>query len=274
MTGSLLSAGYEVIGTMRDTSGRNAAVRSELERSGARIVEMDVTSDESVNGAIQGVLQDSGEGLDAVVNNAGMGVLGLMECFTPDDFRRLFEINVFGVQRVNRAILPHFRKKRKGLVVFISSLLGRMTVPFYGPYNASKWALEAMAENYRTELSGFGVDCAILEPGGFPTTFISNLMRPGDPARNASYNGMAESAEEFLKGFEGALAQNKEQDPQKVADALVDLLRTEPGKRPFRTIIDRMGMGEALQGYNENLKQITEAIYGNFGIASMLTLSK
>ncbi len=85
-------------------------------------------------------------------------------------------------------------------------------MPFYGPYNASKWALEALAENYRVELSGFGVDSCIVEPDGYPTTFMDNLMRPGDQSRNEHYGEFMDASQQFFEGFEGALAGNPSQN--------------------------------------------------------------
>ena len=161
---TLLNQGHQVAATMRNSTTKNADIANELKALGAHIVDMDVTSDESVNDAVAQSTQALG-GLDVIVNNAGVGVLGIQENFTIDDFQRLFDINVFGVQRVNRAALPQLRSQGSGLLIHVSSLLGRMTLPFYGPYNASKWAVEALAENYRIELSGFGVDSCIVEPG-------------------------------------------------------------------------------------------------------------
>ena len=86
-------------------------------------------------------------------------------------------------------------------VLYISSLLGRMTLPFYGPYNATKWALEALAENYRTELSGFGIESLIVEPGGFPTTFIDNLIKPSDKSQEPSYGEFMQVPEATLGGL-------------------------------------------------------------------------
>jgi NAD(P)-dependent dehydrogenase (short-subunit alcohol dehydrogenase family) len=118
-----------------------------------RFFDLDVTDDQSVQSAVEKATEEMGS-IDVVINNAGIGVIGMQEHFTPDDFQKLFDINVVGVQRVNRAVLPQMREKGSGLLIHVSSLLGRMTLPFYGPYNASKWALEALAENYRVELSG------------------------------------------------------------------------------------------------------------------------
>ena len=111
--------------------------------------EIDVTDEASVESGVASATKQAG-GLDVVVNNAGVGVLGLQETFDVDDWKKLFDVNVFGVQRVNRAVLPHMRERGSGLIIFVSSLLGRMTIPFYGPYNASKWALEALAEDLLT----------------------------------------------------------------------------------------------------------------------------
>lgn len=265
---ALLQRGHAVAASMRAVAGKNAGVAAELRQAGATVVEMDVTQDASVNAGVEAVILALGS-IDAVVNNAGVGVLGVQETFTPDDFKRLFDVNVFGVQRVNRAVLPHMRARGSGLLLQISSLLGRIAIPFYGPYNASKWAVEAMAENYRVELSGFGVDVAIVEPGGFPTTFIDALMRPSDRSRDATLNGMPEFTQKFLHDFEQALAANPAQDPQLVADAVVQVIETPAGQRKFRTVVDRIGMGAAIEPYNDQLEKIEAGIYGAFGIGHL-----
>lgn len=270
---SLLSKGHTVVASMRNTRGKNRALADELSGRGAKIVEIDVTRDDSVTEGVANAIESAG-GLDVVVNNAGLGVIGVQETFTPNDWQRLFEVNVFGVQRVMRAVLPHLRAQRAGLLIQISSLLGRVTVPFYGPYNASKWALEAMSENYRVELSGFGVDVAIIEPGGYPTTFVDNLMRPSDKARDGSLGTMPQDAEGFLRGFEQAMAGNPAQNPQTVADAIVKVIETPAGQRPFRTVVDKMGMGDAIHPYNEQLDRITAGLYSAFGISHLLQLKR
>ncbi len=270
-TKQLIQDGHTVVGTARDISGRNKTKASELEKLGATIVEMDITNDASVNRGVESATQKMG-GIDVLVNNAGVGVLGLTETFTPDDFKKVFEVNVFGTHRVTRTVAPVMRKTAKGLIVNISSLLGRITVPFYGPYNATKWALEGLTENYRTELSQSGIEVCIVEPGGYPTTFIDNLIRPSDKERAKAYGPMGEMAEEFLANFEKALAANPSQDPKNVAKAIAQLVKAPHGTRPFRTIVDNMGMGGPVEEYNNMLGKITEGIYGNFGIASLLKL--
>lgn len=268
---TLLKKGHTVVAAMRGIAGKNKKAADELKKTGAHLVEIDVTDDASVQKGVEQAIQAAG-GLDVVVNNAGVGVIGLQEAFTPEDWKKLFDINVFGVQRINRAVLPHMRAKKSGLLVHISSLLGRMTIPFYGPYNASKWALEALAENYRSELSGFGIDACIVEPGGYPTTFMDNLVKPSDTNRNSGYGDFARAPMDLFTNFEKALASNPAQNPQNVADAVAQLIETPAGQRPFRTVVDKMGMGDHIQGYNDHLAQVTSGVYNAFGMGDMLKL--
>ena len=264
---ALAAKGHEVVATARDIAGRNAGVAAELRAAGAAVLDMDVTRDASVAAAIEQV----GD-LDVVVNNAGVGVLGFQESFTADDWKKIFEVNVFGVQRVNRAVLPSMRRKGRGLLLHISSLLGRISIPFYGPYNASKWALEALAEAYRVELSGLGIDVAIVEPGGYPTTFMNNLVRPSDASRGQGYATLPLQPEPFFEGFEKALASNPAQNPADVAEAIVRVIETPAGQRPFRTVVDKMGMGVHIAPYNEHLEKIHAGLFAAFHIDSLLKL--
>jgi len=268
---ALLQKGHEVVATMRNITTKNKNAAEELTSLGAKVIEMDVTDDASVNQGIEAAIAAL-NGLDVVVNNAGIGVLGIQEQFTIEDFKRLFDVNVFGVQRVNRAALPFLRKQGSGLLVHISSLLGRITFPFYGPYNASKWALEAMAENYRVELSGFGVDSCLIEPGGYPTGFFESLMQPSDRSQDESYGPMVDAPKQAFESFEGALANNPAQDPQNVADAIVHLIETPAGERPARTVVDKMGMGDHIAPYNQQLENIHQGLYTAFGMGDMLKL--
>ena len=268
---SLLKDGHKVIATMRNMETKNKASATELKKLGAMTVEMDVTSDSSVDSAVESILRDAG-GIDIVVNNAGLGVLGFQESFTTEDWKKLFDVNVFGVQRVNRAVLPLMREKKSGLLIHISSILGRMVIPFYGPYNASKFALEAMADNYRIELSSFGIESVIVEPGGYGTAFSENLMTPGDQARAKSYGAMARAPEESLKGFKQHLEGAHAPNPQWVADAVVNLVKMPRGQRPFRTTVDKMGMGAAIDPYNKAMDDIQRNVYAAFGMADVLKL--
>jgi NAD(P)-dependent dehydrogenase (short-subunit alcohol dehydrogenase family) len=266
---TLLGRGHAVAASMRDPSGRNRAIADDLRAAGARVIEIDVTDDESVSRGVAAATEQLG-GLDVLVNNAGIGVVGLQESYTAEDYKRLFDVNVFGVQRMNRAVIPGLRAQRRGLLVHVSSLLGRITIPFYGPYNSSKWALEAMAENYRSELSSFGVESVIVEPGGYATSFIDHLMRPSDTARSAQYGAMAGAPDAALSSFENVLKHNPQQNPEEVAQAIASLIEAPAGTRPFRTVVDRLGMGDNVARYNDHLDELTRGIYTSFGTADML----
>ena len=270
---ALLEKGHSVAASMRDINGKNKSIADELSKAGAKIIEIDVTDDTSVNNGVQKAITDL-NGLDVLINNAGIGVLGMQEFFTPNDFQKVFDINVFGVQRMNRAVVPYFREKKDGLIVYTSSLLGRIALPFYGTYQASKWALEALAENYRVELSGFGIENCIVEPGGYPTSFNENLMTPSDKSRESAYGDFAKVPEIALQNFENVLKNNPQQDPQKVADAYAELLEKPKGEKPFRKAVDFIGMAEPIQKYNEHHEQIMTGLYTKFGTQGMLSVKK
>lgn len=266
---SLLKNGHQVAGTMRTVTGRNEEVANELNSAGVELIEMDVTDTSSVDSGVNKAITTMG-GLDVVINNAGVGVIGMQEHFTVDDLKKVFEVNVFGVQRVNRAAIPHLRNQGSGLIIYVSSLLGRVTMPFYGPYNSTKWALEAMAENYRAELSGFGVESCLVEPGGFETNFFANLILPSDSSRNEAYGDFMNVPQQMGEAFGKALEANPEQKPENVSDAIENLINMPHGNRPFRTTVDKMGMGDHINSQNESHEQVTQGIYASFGLSDML----
>ncbi len=269
MTNTLLAKGHTVVASMRGVDGKNKAAAEELKAAGAHIVEIDVTDENSVNAGVEAAVKAMG-GITVVVNNAGVGVLGLQETFTTEDWQKVFDVNVFGVQRVNRAVLPTMREQKNGLLIHISSLLGRFVLPFFGPYNASKYALEALADNYRVELSGFGIESCLIEPGGFGTNFMSGLIRPTDKGRDAGYGEMAGAPEGMLQNFEGNLSGENAPDPQWIADIVADLVAAPRGQRAFRTVRDGLGMEEPIKGINAASDQATTGIYTAFGMEGML----
>lgn len=269
----LIENGHQVAAGMRDINGRNALNSEALSKLGAIIIELDVTNDNSVtNGVTQAISKLNG--LDVLINNAGIGSTGMIEHFTIADFQKLYEVNVFGVQRMNRAVAPHFRKQQNGLIVYTSSLLGRITLPFYGLYQSSKWALEALAENYRVELSGFGIENCIIEPGGYPTAFAENLLKPSDASQKESYGDFMKAPQQMGENFHNVLLNNPQQDPQRVAEAFANLIDLPYGEKPFRTTVDFIGMGDHVEKYNDHLAQVTTGLYTNFGTQGMLSVKK
>ncbi|MEZ4829831.1 MAG: SDR family oxidoreductase [Bacteroidia bacterium] len=269
----LAENGHQVVGTMRSVSGKNEAIADELKSKGVTLVEMDVTNEESVEAGVKYAIETMG-GLDTVFNNAGIGANGILECFTAHDIQRMFDINVFGVQRLMRAVLPHLRQQGKGTIIHTSSCIGRVTTPFLASYSASKYALESLAEGYRAELSGFGIESCIIEPGGFPTGFMGGMITPSDTDRLKQFGEMASLPEISLNGYVDYVESIPEQRPERVAEAVVSLVNTPFGEKPFRTVVDFSGLKHAIENYNKVLNETTKAIYTANGVANLLTLNK
>lgn len=269
----LAENGHQVVGTMRSLKGKNSAIANELKSNGVDLVEMDVTGEESVEAGVKSAIEIMG-GLDIVFNNAGIGSNGILESFTTDDFQRMFEVNVFGVQRLMRAVLPHLRKQGKGTIIHTSSCIGRVTTPFLAAYSASKYALESLAEGYRAELSGFGIESCIVEPGGFPTGFMNGMITPSDKDRLKQYGEMANLPETSLNGYVAYVESIPEQKPERVAEAVAALIEIPFGEKPFRTVVDFSGLKQPIENYNKVLDETTKAIYTANGVANLLALNK
>lgn len=274
---TLAAAGHRVVATLRETEGRNRRPAAELLEAGRkaagtlRVLELDVTLDESVERAVSRTLEQEGR-VDAVVNNAGVGMSGLAEAFTADEMRRLFEVNLFGVQRVNRAVLPSMRSASSGLLIHVSSTFGRHVVPFVGPYVATKWALEALAESYRHELEGTGVDVVIVEPGAFETGHAERILAPADTSREASYGARAEVPPRMWAAFVERL-QETAPSPMAVAEAILDLIEAPAASRPLRLVVDPMTGGEATRVLNRRSEEAREALYEALNIRDALRRS-
>ena len=269
---TLLNANYTVIGTMRDPEGRNASVAAELKSKGAVIIDIDVTDDASVVNGVTKALEVNGK-IDVLINNAGVGTLGWQDSFDIDDFNKVFDINVFGVQRMTRAVLPQMKQNGGGTLIQISSILGQFVLPFLGSYNATKHAVEGLAENYRVELSQFGIQSLIVQPGGFGTDFGSNLLRASDNKVTESYGDFADAPEQMWANNEKSHDAQDAPNPQMVADAVLKLLEQPAGQRPFRTTVDGTGLNPIIEKVNVAREQAMREIYRTYGMADLLTIN-
>jgi NAD(P)-dependent dehydrogenase (short-subunit alcohol dehydrogenase family) len=172
--------GWRVFGTSRGSPPPAAA------GAGVELVQMDVTDENSVRQCVDGVLAKAGR-LDAVVNNAGISIMGAVEDTSIDEAKAQLETNFFGVLRVCRATLPALRKNGGGHVVNISSLAGIIGLPFSGLYSASKFALEGVSESLRMECREFGVRVVLVEPGDFRTNITASRRTVEASERNSAY---------------------------------------------------------------------------------------
>ncbi|SFB48446.1 NADP-dependent 3-hydroxy acid dehydrogenase YdfG [Amycolatopsis marina] len=242
---TLARTGYEVYASMRHPHRQNAAPAGVLRRAARgeglalEVVEIDVRDERSVDSGVRRVLRRAGH-IDLLVNNAGIFYPALLETMTIEQVQEVFETDVFGQLRMNRAVLPAMRSQGEGLIVQLTSGVGRIAFPFQGAYNGAKWAMEAMAEVSRYELSQSGVDVVIVEPGAYPTDLIDNArilyrdylrrLSRDDARRRAEYGDLADRVENELQEPSGPV-------PQEVADAVVRLAQMPAGRRPLRTLV-------------------------------------
>ena len=257
---ALARSGYRTYAAFRDPNGRNAGIALQLSEQGLEVLELDVTSDASVDAAAERVLAESGR-VDVLVNNAGAAYFGLTETFTPALVQRQFDVNVFGPLRVNRAFLPTMRAQRSGLIVYVSSVVGRFVAPFMGVYAASKHAIEALAETTAYELRPFGVDVTILEPSAFRTSIFDKQVFGDDESRAAGYGKLAAGPTELA-----ARLLERAGDPQEVADAIVGLAQRAPGTRPLRRIV---GDASAAGSMNAVIAPVQNAILSGLGMDAL-----
>ena len=184
----LAERGYRVI-----AAGRSATKRVELDGLARTknlplsTVEMDVCSDASVNAAVRTVLDSNGV-IDALINNAGLGYMAVVEEIKMADFKQQFETNVFGVLRVTQAVLPHMRQRRSGRILMLSSVAGLLTPPTYGAYSSSKHALEGLSNALRLELYPFNIEVVLIEPGYIVTNFQQTASELAQPYVEAAQN--------------------------------------------------------------------------------------
>ena len=261
----LAGKGHYVYATMRNVETRNAekaqALRDFATENNCQIEvrEMDVTSDESVAHAVEGIEQ-----LDVLINNAGRGFGGPIESFSSDEILAQLDLNIVGTIRAARAVLPIMRKQGSGLIIQVSSTAGRAAFPGFGVYHASKWGLEGISEAMRYELAPLGIDVVLVEPGPFETNFFGNLVVPEDKEVAEAYSHVWEFNKVFGENVQGMFAdENAPTDSIIVTKIFEDLINAPSGNRPLRTIA---GLDFGLQAVNDAIEPIRVATLESMGI--------
>ena len=243
---TLANAGHTVIAGMRNIYGKNAAVAQELSAlPNVEVVEIDVTSDESVKAAFDKVLAKYGS-IDVLVNNAAVAGFGLLEGYTLEQIRKIFEVNFYGVLRTYDAVLPSMRSAKNGLIINITTGASGHTLPFMVPYMASKFAVESITEGIQDELADHGIENVSIQPGVYPTE-MNNGSKAGLNADKE--NITAEYGEVATQKFTalgnslfGKMAQFN-MNPQTIADGILDLISMKKGSRPLRFPLDAIAQG-------------------------------
>ena len=259
--------GYRVWGTMRDPTGRNADKKAALEAHSPKvsIIDMDVTSDASVADGFSAVLAKGP--VDILINNAGIMYLGLTEAFSVAQAQEQIETNYFGAVRAMQAVLPGMRAARKGLIINTSSLVGRISPPFFGSYTATKHALEGYSQAMRYEVSPFGVDIAIVEPGPFGTGLLGADKPPARDDVTASYGDLAGVPAAMGAHFAKLLTSEGAPDSQWVVDAYLKLADLPPGKRPTRTVV---GMTWGVDQINALTQSVQDGVLNEMQLDAVL----
>jgi len=243
---TLANAGHTVIAGMRNVNGKNAAAAQELSTlPNIEVAEIDVSSDDSVNAAFKKVLTKYGS-VDVLINNAAVSGFGILEGYTLEQIRKIFEVNFYGVLRTYEAVLPSMRSEKNGLIINITTGASGHTLPFMIPYMASKFAVESITEGMQEELADHGIENVSIQPGVYPTE-MTNGSKPGLNADKE--NIVAEYGEAATQKFNalgaalfGKMAQFN-MNPQTIADGILELINMKKGSRPLRFPLDAIAQG-------------------------------
>jgi NAD(P)-dependent dehydrogenase (short-subunit alcohol dehydrogenase family) len=193
---ALHGRGYLVYGTARKADG------TQNPYGDFRLLSMDVTSDVSVDTAVEAIRSREGR-IDAVINNAGNGIAGAIEETSNVEAQAQLETNFFGMHRVCKAVLPIMRAQKSGRIINVSSLAGLVAIPFQGFYSASKFAIEGYTEALRMEVRSFGIKVSMIEPGDFATSFTSNRRMTAASSSASAYQERCARAVAQMAADEG-----------------------------------------------------------------------
>lgn len=238
---TLARKGNKVWASMRDPDGKNVGKKSallkiaEAEKLDISVLELDVTSGQSVSDAVNKIIAKD-EAIDVLVNNAGIMYVGITEAFSLEQAKDQMDVNFFGVLRTVKAVVPYMRKVKKGLIINVTSLGGRLTFPYFGIYCASKHAIESYSQSLRYELSPFGIEVCIVEPGPFGTGLLYSGPKESDTQVFEAYDTHKEVPTAMLKNFEDFYASENALDPQLVADDITKLVEADPWTSEIRTV--------------------------------------
>ena len=187
---------WNVISTMR-----NPGKEGELQNLSNTIVEeLDVTRQSTIDSAIDKGIRTFGR-IDVLINNAGFGMMGVLEASSEELMRQIFDVNVFGPIRVMKSLLPHYRSHGGGLILNVSSIVGRACFPYQALYHSTKHALEGLTDASQYELAPLGIKVKLVEPGGVSTEFVNNISLTGDSDIDDYKKGM----EKYFAGVQGMM---------------------------------------------------------------------
>jgi NADP-dependent 3-hydroxy acid dehydrogenase YdfG len=265
---TLKRAGHAVFASMRDPEGKNREHADILRKQDIEVIELDVTNNDSVERAVRSMLDQSSR-IDVLINNAGVASAGVTEAFTSEQAQALFDVNVFGLLRVTRAVLPIMRRQKRGLIINIGSILGRVTFPFFGIYGASKFAVEALSDSLRYELSQLGIEVALVQPSAYPTPMYSSIQQPADPSRVTEYGQVGEIPSAMFQHFTSLFQSPTAPNPHDVADAIKKLVAQPRGSRVARTVV---GAAFGSDKVNERVAPVQADVVNALGLGHLANI--
>lgn len=229
--------GWTTYATVRsiNTSGSGELVSKTKEFPNLRVIQMDVTKQDEIDNAVEHIIRESNH-IDVLVNNAGYGYVSPVETFSIEEMKEQHDVNIYGFVRMIKAVAPHMRKEKSGLIINISSINGLVPFPLYGVYSSSKFAMETLSEAFDFELRPFGIKTFLVEPGSFTTDFSTNVHKSAG-AENSVYKDLMNFIDNFHKS-QGNIPKNLKWlfSPERVANKIYEIGST-PGYRSFRNVI-------------------------------------
>src|SRR5207302_5666143 len=261
---TLRRAGHSVYASMRGVQGKNREAAEALRKLGVKTVELDVSDDTSVEAGVKTVLAEAGK-IDVLVNNAGIASAGVTEAFTTEQAKAIFDTNVIGLLRVTRAVLPSMRRQHDGLIINIGSILGRVTFPFVGIYGASKFAVEALTDSLRYEVSQLGVEVVEVQPSAYPTNFLASSQTPADTVVTKSYGEVGQIPDAMFKTFMSMFEGKDAPNPHDIAEAVAKLVGQSKGSRATRTVVGAPAFGS--DKANEDIAPVQSKVVEALGLS-------
>lgn len=263
----LAANGHTVFATMRDVNGRNKTVAKELKNWAdanhfkVEIIELDVTNGDSVKAAVEQVAGRTNGKIDVLINNAALSYMGATEALELDQTERLFQVNVFGPERMIKAVLPFMHKRHNGLIINMTSVPARNFIPVFGAYNSTKAALDAISVGYHFELKPSGIEVVTIQSGAYVATDPDPIaVKTKDKALwNNHLAPMIRTKSSLFKFFDPA---PYSPDPQEVAGTLLDLVEMTDGTRPLWTVVNGGELTDTFNEANNSIKQVAEAMLG------------
>lgn len=263
----LLLRGCRVFAGIRNLFGKNKAIADDLvhwssDKIGMlTLCEMDVTNDQQVQHVAK-LIEDTVGTVDVLINNAGVWPVGQSECFTEDQFRNILDINLLGIHRTCRAIIPLMRKHKKGLIIHMSSQSARIASPFLGLYASTKAAGDMLMEAMKYELKPFGINIVIVQPGTYQTGLFNNALTPADEARKKEYGAFSHIESGIVSYINQSFSQITSR-PEEVAEQILKIIQTNGSGSETRVVIDphpSAGIRTQVELINNISEKVTEKI--------------